>query len=566
MNYSSSQGHFDFIYTTAGPGAVPGSDTALDVKLYHQQQVIGATQAGNGVPDYVEKLALLMEYAYGRFINFGFPGLQNPIKVTIQAPSGGGLSNPMGGCIYLPNNLDDRMMDSMPIHELFHFFQYLISPRVWLGSGLWKEGTAELAPDLISDYANLWHDRFNEYSNLPYLSLNSGRCQYVSAGLWRYLVDQLTRMKSPLDEPAVGIDVLLKCWQIAAGKQTNNMELLTEVMDDIAPASVHFARLGGPSSNETIFGNWLIANTVKDLKSPVPDTRFDYLEDEEDPPLNPIMRTKVPSQGSLPSTVSVAAWAESYFEIDLQAITGPVLLSCLATRDDGQPGASDHLLQVVLVDTQDNIVDIIRTKAASYARVFGNPYTQNGQAIQLKTIYLILAGLTTNTKFEPVLQTNPAAVDLMITTWNCDPGREYQKDWHNYAWDYTSPDIWLDSGELSRPLPNSLRLNVRVRNKGNAVARKVRVKVSVQVAPRLLRPIEIQQRLEILELRPQEIASIAAGGEALVSMDVMIPSQPGTGTGKRNVTLLIRAETICAADKSLDNNVGLARFPYTITV
>jgi len=565
--------NFHIRYTTdAGSDQIrdPTVDTGGSVTLYNQPGVvIGNMTAGDGIPNYVEQIGIILEYALAQFISptYGFP---NPaaggrIPVTLEDLAGVlGYAYPTPS-IRLSRNLTDYYLNDTPIHELFHLIQFL-----YLFTGNfdeWYEGTARLIPNTVNDLVNRWmSSAYANYANNPNQSLTA--LGYDAAAFWEYVMEQRTYQTSPADEPYVGIDAIRSCWQAGQNAGTLGMNVLAQAIEAL-PLRSRFSDFwtSWPNrtdlhNNELTFGNWLIANFVKDLANTGPDRRFDYIEDEE----LPTMRSVFTTSRNLTTTAavnlqgqSVNPWAARYYVINIGAGVQTIQLDFSAMSGGG---LTDCLLQVVLVDNANNIVDIIKSKSLNYQRIIGNP-TGN-----LKQLVAIVAGLSTGGTFDLQANSVGAAPDIMITRWNTEAGREYQKNPMDQAYDWDSPDIWVDNDddgaedqaykEYQNSLGGSNHLYVRVRNKGTADAIGVLVRLYYQDASAGLRDDSWQAVMDKSPSDPTATQQsltldIPANSTASGFVNWYVPSSASTH-------FCIKAELVYAADGSVDNNVALNNF------
>lgn len=566
--------HFTFRYTTdAGSDQVrdPTVDTAAAMTLYNDPAtVLGTTVAGNGVPDYVERIALLMEHAHERFVSadFGFtdPSPAARITVTIENTSPYlGWASP-DNQISLSRELTEAYLHDTPIHELFHLFQFVYDVDLGSIDGLLYEGTARLIPDTIDDRGNRWMwAAYANYAASPNTPLD--HLSYDAAAFWKYATEQLTAQATPADEPFFGVDVIRRAWELAESTAATGMTGLATVIEHVTPPQVRFASFAesrlGLVSNETVFGNWLLANVCKDLAAPVPDARFDYVEDEDAPGMAIVTKTSVGSLAALPASIDVNDWAARYLEIDLSGLTGGLELGLTATRTDGLAGAPDGLAQIVLVDSAGAIMDIIKTSAASYRRHLGLPYGTGADARAPARMLLVLAGRGNAVRFAPTLTQVAAAPDLMITRWNSEGGREYQRNWHDGTFDYRSPDMKLEPARLIRPWEmgrDPLHVSVRVRNKGAAAAHGVRVGLKLQLSPRVPFPPRPLEWTPVVGPPVSASFDVPANGDKVVTIDVPSALPRPLPALSRMQWLTVQARILGGGDGSPDNNEAMSRF------
>lgn len=557
--------NFTFRYTTdAGTDQVldPTLDTAVNVTLYNQPTIIGATVAGNGVPNYVERLGVIMEYALACFINppynFQNPAAGGRIPVTIEDTSPYlGWASPAGS-ISISRNLSDFYLNDTPIHELFHLVQFLY---IITGSDYeWYEGTARLIPNTVNDLVNRWiSSAYTNYAANPNQSLTT--LGYDAAAFWEYILEQNTYQSSPADEPYVGIDALRSCWQRGQINGTLGMTTLIQAVEEL-PYYGQFKDFGysWPSgtelcSNEVHFGNWLVANYTKDLANPGSDARFDYIEDEEAPTMPSVAKTSLTLAVGSPVNLagqSVNTYAARYYDIAIGAGVSTIRVNFTAAA-----GFTDSLLQLVLIDSGNNLVDIIRTKSSTYERIIGNG------AGTLNRIVAIVAGLSTGGTFSLQVQSVAAAPDIMITRWNSDAAREYERDPRGWCWNWDSPDIWVDTnddGVQDYPaFGQANHLYIKVRNKGTADATGVTATFYYQDAGTILADTQWQPVLDKdpadPTATPQTLTfNVPAGSDYTGFVNWYMP------VSWTSNHFCVKVQLTYAADGSPDNNMAMNNF------
>jgi hypothetical protein len=574
---SYSTQHFTIYYTTKEEAPKEYKVDPLiqseDISLWMQSsQIIGSVDTGLSDPNYVQKVGIWLEYSLQKYTDFKFKTLTNvfPIQIYLMPLTGAkGFAAYDNYICFLPN-LSEEDLNDVPAHELFHLIQYQY--LIIFGFDTWYEGTAMVMPDAVSDYRNSWmgvgeNIGFNNYAKGSYILKSFPDLSYDSSGFWKYIMEQFTKAISP-DEPYV--DVIRRCWEFGMRKKDLSMPVLIEAMEAFSPSFMKFSEFIWSDrdliSNETILGNWLIANIAKDLSNPVSDNRFDYIEDEEPPTLPQVWRLILKDCTSLPSSYTLDAWRSRYCEIDLNSITGTVKLTVKVKRSANFSGRPDWLLQILLIDSANNIVDIIKTKSADYQRFFGNPYGTDSNKVNLSRMMLIMASLSTEVIVEPKITQDIPTPDLMITRWNSLPGCEYQK---RQKWDLYSEDIWVEGSVtdnktvmIKPPLAiTSGKLCVRVRNKGNASASGVivRLKYSLRRSSRFEETYPFDDFMP-LSKTIKFPGIINANSEAVAWGDWKIKSTPQLyKTIRKDDVLLLRAEIICPQDGSPENNVAMTK-------
>ena len=485
--------HFSISYD---PGQISNMAVASrQVILYNTATVIGALTRTD-VPDYVQAVGVWLEYALARLIappfEFKNPAAAGPLEITLTdtgwpvAGYGGWIKADGVGRIWLYYNLNERELSHVPAHELFHVIQDLYQLSRPLNDygpeePMWTEGTAELIPDFISDFANVWMMKYDSFLGQTGRSLPT--LEYTASGFWRYLCEQAAVPWSAQEGIAAGVEVVRQCWESLPVNRPPDLQDLIRAVEKLPPAGQRFAEFarsapngGDLLSNETFFGNWVIANWAKDYGNPMSDRRFDYLEDEEPPSLGSVLpvasRVVDPNTGWSFSHL-VSPWSALYWIFDVDRATQAIHVRF--TADSG----ADCLLQLVLISNASQLIDIIKTKDPNYTREFS--------ARGVWYLAAIVSALSTTADCHLEIHPVGWAPDLMITRWNSAPGCEYEQDPRTAPWTYDTPDLWVVTGGRRDKVDltasgNVCELHVRARNKGGTPASGATVRLYQQRA------------------------------------------------------------------------------------
>jgi hypothetical protein len=243
------------------------------------------------------------------------------------------------------------------------------------------------------------------------------------------------------------------------------------------------------TSSETILGNFALALYLKDLGTNVPDSRFEFLEDEENVGFDEALATQFPGNGPLGTlgsvdltgsdtlmdgagltwSNSVNAYGNRFYEVIISPEVDNIDIDFQATS-----GLTGGICQIALIDGDGLVRDIHRSDTPSYQKRL----TSLSDGKRLDRIVIVITGAENSGSF--TLNVDPAtpASDVMVTRWHTLAGREYEI--RSRYWTWVSPDIWVDND--GNDLADSVvwfnynnKLTIRLRNKGNADASNIRV-------------------------------------------------------------------------------------------
>jgi hypothetical protein len=393
--------------------------------------------------------------------------------------------------------LSPELVCAVTVHELFHMVQFeygLSYGDPWRQSMM--EGGAVVAEDAAADAMNRY---IYEASSATWsgqgLLVNPNQslisASYDSAIFFRYIAEQ---QSYDTTEPFVGVETYRKLIEVCAADGCTTAAIRKGVNQ--LPNYEHLDRYGfldaarlDRTSSETILGNFALALYLKDLGTNVPDSRFEFLEDEENVGFDEALATQFPGHGPLGTLGSVAltgsdtltagaglTWSNSvnpfgsrYYEVNVDSGVDNIDVDFQVTS-----GLTDGLCQIALIDEDGLVRDIHRSDTPSYLKRL----TSVCEGKRLDRLAIVVTGAETSGNF--TLNVDPAAAtsDVMVTRWNSVIGREY--DIRSRYWTWVSPDIWVDND--GNGLADSVvwfnydnKLTVRLRNKGNADASNIRV-------------------------------------------------------------------------------------------
>lgn len=499
----------------------PSSDTILgldapseEVRLYNDAEtLIGATEANNGIPNYIQKLAIWLEYAFERYTQNYL--LRDPrvggarIYVAVEYLEGAVLGYGGNGYIAVKNSFEDSELAGTPAHELFHCVQtqYLSSSDSPSPLAAWKpfmlEGMNRCMEDTINDGLNRWMgDANHHFQNNWRYDVGLPDMRYSAALFWKYMAEQHSELISSAHEPAIGIDVLRKACEMAetigAADINVPITLRSQFQTPYYGTFQHFIYLpprhSELSTNETTYGNWLAANYLQCLRESSADRRFTYMEASERihsggglQCIYPTNRDDLDLNGAINIENGLVSWSAGYHEVNIQPGVTTARISFTAQSDFHNP-----LVQILLISQDNTLSDLIR---------FDGDFTKTINTSELDKITIVVGARGTAGDYSVRAESIVSASDVMITRWNSVAGKEHEFDPIGWSWHWISPDIWVDNydGELHlaeksllqfewhNPLGGSNHLYIRLRNKGTQRAENVSLRFYYQDASAGLR-------------------------------------------------------------------------------
>lgn len=495
--------NFTITYQTTGTQAVDTDKSAFTIVdpgsnppvVLHSLAAGGASDP----PTYIRILEYWLERALSSYVNAPF-GLLNPasggkIPVYVNHPNSGS-ANP-SGYFSIHWSLSPELVCAVTVHELFHMVQFeygLSYGDPWRQTLM--EGGAVVAEDAAADAMNRYiYEASSPTWSGQGLLVNPNQslisASYDSAIFFRYIAEQ---QSYDTTEPFVGVETYRKIIEVcsADGCTTAAMRKAVGQLPNYERLDSYSyldpARLDRTSS-ETILGNFALALYLKDLGNNVPDSRFEFLEDEENVGFDEALATQFPGHGPLGTLGSVdltgsdtliagggLTWSNSvnafgsrFYEVNIDAAIDNLEVDYQVTS-----GLSGGLCQIALIDEDGLVRDIHRSDTPSYRKRL----TSLRDGKRLDRILIVVTGAENSGSF--TLDVDPAmpASDVMVSRWNSLAGREY--DIRSRYWTWVSPDIWVDND--GNGLADSVvwfnhnnKLTIRLRNKGNAAASGIRV-------------------------------------------------------------------------------------------
>lgn len=489
--------HFRITYQDSGSDQPPTSDTGASIVMPGTGAVVGTTVAGNGVPDYIEKLCFWLENALATYTNPPF-SLRNPaagglipVNVTGTAPG-----SAVGGSMTIGRNLNDDLLAAVPTHELMHLIQELY--RTAGSGGGWNPGMTEGGAVLGEDVVFDTHNRYIVQATLsgtlasPATSLNDpgGSTRYYLALFLKYISEQQSSRVGSGDEPAIGVETYRALLEKFDTDTYTNAAIAAAVAD--LPWYQSFNEIGyldparlDETSSETLLGNFWLACYLKDLGTTVPDRRFDFMEDEESATWDTIFLSmdSVSTLGGVNLTANVTLNASG--TLTLSSGTGASVAPFAARfykvavasgvdtlRVDFTAGAgfTRPLIQIALIEPGNVVRDILRSDRTTWSRTIANARS----GVNLDHILVVVAGTDVGGPLTLTVREVAPAPDVMVTRWHHAAGKHYEIDSFNWAWTWVSPDIWVDNdgtGPDSEVFFNTdNKLFIRLRNQGHAAA------------------------------------------------------------------------------------------------
>lgn len=509
--------NFTINYETSGTDQPPAADTGGAITA-PGGAVVGATVAGNGVPDYIEKLGFWLESALATYTNPPF-NLRNPaaggkIPVYVSGLSAGSAG---GGSMTIGRALNDDLLAAVPTHELMHLIQELYEASG--AGGGWHSGIVEGGAVLGEDVVFDSHNRYVVEASLdpgvpspfstggtlrsPEASLKDPDQSYQLALFLKYISEQQSGKVGAADEPTIGVETyrgLLERF---------DLDGYTDAAFTAAVAGLpwyqSFHRFDyldlahhDEASSETLLGNFWLACYLKDLGGSLPDRRFDFMEDEEDTVWDSLFlgSDMVGTLGTVALTEaatlspggaitlsagaggSVSPFAARFYKVDVDPGVDTLRVSFSAGAGFAQP-----LVQVALIEAGNTVRDILRTDHATWERTIAN--AQAGT--NLDHVVIIVAGTETGGPFTLNVTEAAAAPDVTVTRWHHVVGRHYEIDPFGWSWTWVSPDVWVDNNgdglaDSEVFFNQNNRLYIRLHNQGHANAMGINVQLWYQNA------------------------------------------------------------------------------------
>jgi hypothetical protein len=496
--------NFTITYETSGSDQPPSADTGGNIIMPGTGVVVGTTTAGNGVPDYIEKLCFWLTNALNTYTNPPF-NLRNPassgaipVNVTGTAPGFAG-----GGSMTIGRNLNDDLLAAVPTHELMHLIQELYEGAG--AAGGWNPGMVEGGAVLGEDVVFDTHNRYIVQATSPGILASPGNSlnslSYYLAFFLKYISEQQSSRVNPSDEPTIGVETYRKLLETFDTDGYNTVALEKAVEE--LPWYQSFYKFGyldaaklDETNSETLLGNFWLACYLKDFGNPVQilgitERRFDFMEDEENATWDSIFlgADTVSTLGSVSLTTdttlnssgtitlssggggSVDPFAARFYKVNIATAVDTLQVNFTAGAGFTRP-----LIQIVLVEPGNVVRDILRSDRTSWSRTIAN--ARGGT--NLDHISIVVAGTDVGGTFSLTVQEVSPAPDIMVTRWHHLAGTHYELDSFGWAWTWVSPDIWVDNdgngmADSEVFFNQNNKLFIRLRNQGHANASGISV-------------------------------------------------------------------------------------------
>ncbi|MDB4952167.1 MAG: hypothetical protein JWM27_4816 [Gemmatimonadetes bacterium] len=586
--------------------AVPAADAPVTLS---DGTVIGQVRAALAslhpdntelAPTYVQRVGLVAEHALSRYVGPVF-AMRDPrngaprmeYRIRQQDPGVAGQTSGAWSHVEVaPANSDLQNIHTVS-HELFHQVQYRYNPTTTRSGiyGALREGGARLIEDCINDAPNRYASQGADITGNPTQSLidfpvgTSTPIRYAAGLFWKYIAEQHSEHTGAGDEPAVGIDAYRKVLEASATALPGDPGIGYD------PTSLRTARANMPwygsfdefgwydaghtelGSNETTWGNYLVANYLHGTGSPVPDARFEYKEDDEAitwpgagvanlaalqaAVLAGDAVTLATGTDVTRSVVGQKAYSARYYRVTPGAPV-PRLLRVTFTASAGM---TDPLVQVVRLGAGSALVDLHRSDSASWSKTVA----MDG----LSAVVVIVSARVHPGDFSLRFEEVASATDVMVTRWNSAVGTEFEASPRGWAWTWVSPDVMVDTdddgmadGSVFFGVNNKLKL--RIRNRGNAPATGIHVDFWYQKATPFLSSgawIPVQDVL----LATQSISgeSLAAHGSPGSEKWVSVSWAP-VDDGTHHPHYCVKVRITVAGDANTDDKLVLSNFGHVV--
>lgn len=545
-------------------------------------------------PTYVQRVGLVAEHSLGRYLAWGFRDPRNgaarmEYRILAQDPGVAGQTNAAWSHVEVgPANSDIQNLHTVA-HEFFHQVQYRYNATTTRSGiyGILREGGARLIEDCVNDQPNRWVDTASLIFSDPTGSMidfpvgTSTPIRYAAGLFWKYVAEQHSVLSNPADEPAIGIDSYRRVLEASAtvlpgdpgvGYTAGALRNARGQMpwygsfDQFGWYDAAFTQL---ASNETTWGNYLVANFLHGTANPVSDRRFEYMEDEEAVswPGSPVaklaaLQAAVPAADNLVlaqgtvinrSGTGQKRYSARYFRVT----PGAPAPRMLRVNFTASAGMTDPLVQIVRIGAGGALVDLHRSDRPSYSKTI----SMSG----LTSVIVIVAARENPGDFTISFEEVASATDVMVTRWNSAVGREFEIDPRGWSWSWVSPDVMVDTNndglaDTQVVFGVDNRLKVRIRNRGNAAASNIQVEFWYQKATPFLTAggwIPVQNAAMVTQVITGETLAAAGspGSEKWVGVD-WAPVDDGTA----HPHWCVRARITVPGDPNTDNKTVLSNF------
>lgn len=585
IQYVEQQGH---------PWAVRAARPTVTTELTLPGEIsLGYLRADLDVPEYVQRIGLIADYALKRFLGpplflrdprTEIPGerpgeiRKEPILIALCPLDAAGLTSPLQDYIEInTKNADVQNVGTVP-HEIFHRVQYQYN-NTGQTVGLYevmREGGARMIEDSFCDPYNRYALQSQKIFKDPAQSLVhfDSRCGnpigYSAALFWKYLAEQHSLNVSTGNEPDIGVDVYIKVLEATAdqnGRPYEPAALRNAIRETTKPGSFdEFSYFDLQrvelNSNETSWGNYLLANYLHSLA--LPDSRFGYMEDKHSilwpvggfDPITTLSELRVRTEDLLSeqnsaisqTVVGLPAYASRYYRITPSTSAPPRSLQISLNAFGGM---SDPLIQILSFGSNGVLTDISKADRSSYTKTIN--------MTDLSSVVVIVASRMNAGDYTIRFEEVPGGPDPMITRWNSATRTEYEVNPYDQPWTQSSPDLIIDNNDDYQPdaavVPNANNsLKIRLHNRGNTQANGITVRLSYQADPGQLASNPWQPVLNASgEEQTVSGVALAAAGDNWFTVNW---APPGTSSSK----LCIKAIIESPRDLNADNNTAIGCF------
>lgn len=579
---------FDINYETTGDTQVDTTDSETDIVIPGTATKVGTTLA-NGIPNYIERVCFWLQTALSVYTSPPF-SLTPPLgggTITVNV-NNAAYGNASGGTINIQHDLSDDLLAWVLVHELMHLIQEEYTTNGTAGGWYWGivEGGAVFAEDTVLDPINRYAAEAAGWGGEGTLLApeNSLKTQsYKLSFFFKYISEQQSPRVNPVDEPLIGVETYRELLE-KFDAQGYNTAAFEDAIRDL-PWYQHFFKFGyldaaqfDLTRSETVLGNFWLACYLKDFGVNIPDRRFDFMEDEQVSLADDIEPIGVPA-GSIGTMVSVDLQSDvnlnsggtvtlssggggsvSDFAARLYKVTPAADVDTFRVNFTAGAGFTRPLVQVVLVESGNVVRDILRSDRTTWDRTIAN----DRSGTNLDHILIVVAGTDVGGTFTLSVQDVAPAPDVMVTRWHSAIGTNYEIDSFNWAWTWSSPDIWVDNN-MDNVADDEVFFNqnnklfVRLHNQGNADANDIEVEFWYQDATGGLNDADwlpVQNTASVT----QTLTGLALAAQSSNQWSVDWAPVP-SGTSKH---FCVRAIVTVPGDPNIDNKRCLNNFGNVI--
>jgi hypothetical protein len=423
-------------------------------------------------PEYIQKIQILLEYLHSTFtsspLNLKDPGASQKISVYIQN---------YGTCTISPQTniasftLNSNLSDSEIFDKCFGALINITRQRYIQISKL-VSSTAPYAwtatmETLIKDYLLSTQTSQTMLSNYILNTQRSLDSPDGTAAIWLYACTQYQAKENNSKDPqGLGFinDFYTRSQNIDPTQTLDFKTFLNTVSKGGFSDFVYSTTKMDLYTDETFYGNLILATAGKVVSTLANDNRYTFLTPSSAKPTY-TQHTLSTSTNPLKITGKLAV----PYAINYQLVTLDQSVNFLKL-DLNVTGAKSWLLQLVLLDSNDKLVDIIKSDKTQFSRGIG---LRGGK---IRKLLLCEAATDTAATYNLTLTSSGPACDLLITKWNRADAQEATINPLS-GWTWDTPDIYLTSEDNSTPIDviniqknvNSI-IHFEVHNHGNLAA------------------------------------------------------------------------------------------------